>query len=173
MYASAGGNPYWAFVAQTFTLLKVLGLLFSTFLTTLPFSLISLKCCRNKHQLICFEQRLYNMLQYLVIVLILQYFKSIPCFLIDIDISPVISIVANMSCNLDKPSFICEYHRDSASNGTTIICSCCKAEKFCPLPALQVCSIKRVDVQFKVHAVGWTQGGHRLQKIVLEHRRSN
>ena len=113
------------------------------------------------------------MIQYLVIVLILQYFKSIPCFLIDIDISPVISIVANMSCNLDKPSFICEYHRDSAPNGATVICSCCKAEKFCPLPALQVCSIKRVDVQFKVHSVGWTQGGHRLQKIVLEHRRSN
>ena len=93
------------------------------------------------------------MIQYLVIVLILQYFKSMPCFLIDIDILPVISTAANLSCNLNEPSFICEYHRDSASNGAAIVCSCCKAQKLCPLPTLQICSIKRVDVQFKVHSV--------------------
>ena len=99
--------------------------------------------------------------------------KVMPCFLIEVDIFPVISIAVDLCCNLNEPSFICENCRDSASNGAAIVCSCCKAQKLCPLATLQVTSIKWVDVNAECDFVGWPQGWNCGHKSVASNRCSN
>ena len=115
-----------------------------------------------------------NKIKYLVIFGKLQYFKSVPCFLLvdTVHILPVVSTGAKLCCNLNEPSFICENCRDSASNWAAIIFSCSKTEKFCPLSTLQVCSIKWVDVEVEVNSVWWTQGWQCFHKRVWDHRLS-
>ena len=110
---------------------------------------------------------------YLITLSILHQLKVMPCFLIEVDIFPVISIAVDLCCNLNEPSFICENCRDSASNGAAIVCSCREAQKLCPLATLQVTSIKWVDVYAECDFVGWPQGWNCGHKSVASNRCSN
>ena len=112
-------------------------------------------------------------INYLVTLSILHQLKVMPCFLIEVEILPVISIVVDLCCNLNEPSFICENCWNSASNGATIVCSCREAQKFCPLSTLQVTSIKWVDVYAECDFVWWSQGWNCGHKIVASNRCSN
>ena len=61
----------------------------------------------------------------------LDQFNSVPCFLIKVDISPLVAMCANLCSNLDKAPLVSKYGWDSESNCTAVSFPAGKAEELC------------------------------------------
>ena len=72
----------------------------------------------------------------------LDQFNSVPCFLIKVDISPLVAMCANLCGHLDEAPLVSEDGGDSISNCTAIAVPTGEAEELCNLPVLEVDSIK-------------------------------
>ena len=82
---------------------------------------------------------------HLVILQELHQFQSVPSFLNEVNIFPLITSIANLCSNLDETPLVGEYCRYPISNSTTIIVCSSEPQKFSPFSKPKVSSIKWVN----------------------------